>query len=150
MLCSGMKQTAKTTKKQVQARFKPGQSGNPKGRPQGSRNKVTLACSELLDGEAEKLTRKCVEKALEGDMQALRLCMDRIIPPRKDAPVTFEVPLMEAAGDAVPVIAAVFSALAAGHITPSEAQAVAGIVETFRRTIETSDLATRIDELENR
>ena len=144
-----MSQPVKTEKKQA-TRFKPGLSGNPKGRPQGSRNKVTLACSELLDGEAEKLTRKCVEKALEGDMQALRLCMDRVIPPRKDAPVTFEVPLMEAAGDAAPVIAAVFSALAAGHITPLEAQAVAGIVETFRRTVETSDLARRIDELENR
>lgn len=137
----------KTDKKQAH-RFQPGQSGNPSGRPAGSRNKATIACEELLEGEAEALTRKCIEKAKEGDMQALRLCMDRICPPRKDSPVAFEVPPMKDAGDAVEVMGAVFTALANGEITPNEAQAVAGVVETYRRTIETSELENRIAELE--
>jgi Family of unknown function (DUF5681) len=38
--------------------FKPGESGNPAGKPKGARNKVTLAIEALLDGEAEALTRK--------------------------------------------------------------------------------------------
>src|SRR4029077_7685570 len=41
----------------------PGQSGNPSGRPKGSRNRTTLAAEALLDGEAEQLTRKAIELA---------------------------------------------------------------------------------------
>lgn len=139
--------SAKTEKKQ-DTKFKPGQSGNPNGRPQGSRNKATLAMEALMESEADNITRKCIEKAKEGDMAAIRLCMDRLYPPRKDSPVTFELPPMETAADAVQVMGAVLVALASGEVTPSEAQAVAGIVETFRRTIETSEIEARIAELE--
>jgi Family of unknown function (DUF5681) len=75
-------------------RFKPGQSGNPKGRSQGSRNAATIAIEALLDGEAEALTRKAIELGLAGDMTALRLCLDRIVPPRKDRYVAFSLPAM--------------------------------------------------------
>ena len=54
-------------------RFK---KGNPGRRP-GSRNKATVAVEALLDGEAEKLTRKAIEMALAGDTVAMRLCLDR-------------------------------------------------------------------------
>jgi hypothetical protein len=55
----------------------------------------------LLDGQAEALTNKAVEMALAGDTAALRLCMYRILPPRKDRPVTFDLPASSSAGDAV-------------------------------------------------
>jgi hypothetical protein len=73
--------------------FGPGNCGKPKG----TRHKATLAAMALLDGEAESLSRKAVELALQGDTTALRLCLERIAPPRKDAPVTFDLPplLME-------------------------------------------------------
>jgi hypothetical protein len=74
------------------ARFRKGQSGNPSGRPRGARNKATLAVEALLDGEAEALTRKAIERALEGDTTALRLCLDRLLPPRKDRLVSFAMP----------------------------------------------------------
>jgi hypothetical protein len=79
--------------------FPPGQSGNPNGRPLGSRNKTTLAIESLLDGEAETLTRKAIELAKAGDLVALRLCLDRVCPPRKDRPVTFAMPTLETAAD---------------------------------------------------
>jgi hypothetical protein len=63
-----------------QGQFKPGQSGNPAGKPKATRNKATLAVETLLDGEAEELTRKAIELAIP----ALRICLDRILPPRKD------------------------------------------------------------------
>lgn len=143
-----MAEPAKSETKQ-DSKFKPGQSGNPKGRPQGSRNKATLAMEALLEADANAIAEKCIEKAKEGDMAAIRLCMDRLYPPRKDSPIFFEIPQMETAADAVRVMASVMAALASGDITPSEAQAVAGIVETFRRTIETSELEARISELES-
>ena len=74
-------------------------SGNP-GRPRGARHKATEAAQALLDGEAEALTRQAVTMALDGDATALRLCLERIAPPRKDAPVTFELPFMQSAADA--------------------------------------------------
>src|SRR5687768_16932362 len=77
-----------TAGKQRGRPFQKGQSGNPDGRPKGSRNATTLAVESLLDGEAEALTRKAVELAIAGDIAALRLCLDRVLPPRKDRPVT--------------------------------------------------------------
>jgi hypothetical protein len=67
-------------------RFRPGVSGNPRGRPPGSRNHATLAAAALLEGEAEAITRKAVELALAGDPVALRLCMERILPPLRERP----------------------------------------------------------------
>src|SRR5215469_6310208 len=81
-------------------RFQKGQSGNPKGRPPGVRNKATEAAEMLLDGEAEALTRRAVERALEGDATALRLCLERIIPPRRGRAVRLdEVGLVCSAAD---------------------------------------------------
>ena len=69
--------------------FEPGRSGNPGGRPRGSRNRSTQALEAILDGEAEALTRRAIEMALEGDGPAMRMCLDRLMPVRKDRPITF-------------------------------------------------------------
>jgi len=71
-------QAENTAAKQRGRPFEPGQSGNPKGRPKGSRNQATMIAEALLDGEAEAITRRLVDKALEGDTAALRLCFDRL------------------------------------------------------------------------
>jgi hypothetical protein len=65
---------------QETTRWRKGVSGNPAGKPKGARHKTTLAVQALLDGEAEALTRKCIELAKEGDTTALRLCMERLAP----------------------------------------------------------------------
>src|SRR5580704_6937267 len=83
-----------TAGKQRGTPFKAGRSGNPAGKPKGSRNAATLAMEALLDGESEALTRKAIELAKGGDMAALRLCLDRILPPRKDRPVSFALPVI--------------------------------------------------------
>ena len=67
----------------------------------GARHKATVAAEALLDGEAEALTRKAVEMALAGDGTALRLCLDRIIPPRRERPVRFKMPVLQSPADAV-------------------------------------------------
>ena len=70
------------------SKFKAGQSGNPGGRPKGALNKATLATQALLDGEAEALTRKAVELAKDGNPVALRLCLERLLPPGRIGPLT--------------------------------------------------------------
>jgi len=80
--------------------FMKGQSGNPAGKPKGARHRATLAAETLLDGEAEALTRKAIELALAGDPIALRLCLDRILPPRRERPLRFVLPKLRSAADA--------------------------------------------------
>jgi Family of unknown function (DUF5681) len=129
-------------------KFQKGESGNPNGRPVGSRNKTTVAVGSLLDGDAEALTGKAIEKAKEGDMAALRLCLDRIIPPRKDRPVTFEMPAVNSAKDVVDAIASLLGSVSKGEITPSEAGEVSKIFDVYVRALEVNDLAARIDAME--
>lgn len=128
---------------------RPFRPGNP-GKPKGIRHKVTQAVEALLDGEADKLTRKAVELALEGDTVALRLCLERICPPRKSRPVTLDLPEIKAAEDLVNGVAAVLKAMGAGEITPDEAATVAGVLELKRRAIETADIERRLAVLEER
>jgi hypothetical protein len=128
--------------------FEKGRSGNPGGRRQGSRNKATLAAAALLEGEAGALTRKAVDLALAGDPTALRLCLERLLPPCRERAVEFSLPPLDAApagaasGPSPAGVAlamnAVVSALANGEITPGEAERIAGVVETFVAAIATT------------
>lgn len=128
--------------------FEKGQSGNPAGRPAGSRNKATLAAEQVLDGEAAALTRKAVELALGGDALALRLCLDRIIAPRRDRPVELALPAIGKAADLARAMGAVAAAAAQGAVTPGEAAEFAQIVEIFVRAIEATDFERRLRMLE--
>ena len=129
--------------------FAKGQSGHPAGRPAGARNKKTLAAAVLLDGEAEALTRRAVELAFAGDPMALRLCIERILPPCRERAVKFALPPIESAADIAAAMKAVTAALAAGVITPGEAERIAAVVDTFVRVIETSDFERRLKIVED-
>jgi Family of unknown function (DUF5681) len=131
-------------------RFRKGQSGNPSGRPRGARNKATLAVEALLDGEAKSLTRKAIERALEGDTTALRLCLDRLLPPRKDRPVPFAMPAIEAAADAAKATGAIMAAVASGELAPAEASEIARLVEVYGKTLELSEFEARLRALEEK
>jgi hypothetical protein len=120
------------------------------GRPKGARNKATQAVLALLEGEAHALTRKAIEMALAGDGVALRLCLDRIAPPRKDIPVQFQLPRMKTAHDAAEGAGAVLGAVAVGELTPTEGTVVMALVDAFRRTLETTELEARLAALEVR
>jgi Family of unknown function (DUF5681) len=122
-------------------------SGNP-GKPKGSRHRATQAVEAMLEGQQEALTQAAIDKALEGDVTALRLCIDRIAPARKDTPVSFQLPEIDTAKDAANAGRTILKAVAAGEITPLEAATVMGLVEQFRRTLETTELEQRIIALE--
>lgn len=121
--------------------------GNP-GRPKGARHRTTQAVEQLLEGEAERLTRKAVELALEGDTTALRLCLERVAPPRKDHTVEFELPKMTRAEDAATASASVLAAVSSGDLSPAEGAHVMQLIETYRKVLETTELEARIEALE--
>ena len=128
--------------------FQKGQSGNPLGKPKGARHRVTVAAETLLEGEAEAITRKAIELAKGGDGPALRLCMDRILPARRDRPIFFNLPPLTKAADAVEANAALVAAVAAGKLTPSEAGDLSKLVEGYVRAVEATDILDRLAKLE--
>jgi Family of unknown function (DUF5681) len=91
--------------------FEKGRSGNPAGRPRGNRNRSTLAAQLLLQGEAEALTRKAVELALNGDPTALRLCLDRLIAPHRERLVPLTLPPMRKPADLAATMEAITAAV---------------------------------------
>ena len=121
--------------------------GNP-GRPKGARHKVTLAVADLIDGQAEAITQKAVEMALQGDTTALRLCLERIAPSRKDSTISFDLPPMKNASDAAASAREILIAVSMGELTPLEGAAVMNLVEGFKRILELSEYEGRIKALE--
>jgi hypothetical protein len=139
-----------TASKQRGQPFRKGQSGNPRGRPSGVRNAATVLAEQLLDGEAEALIRKAVEKAKKGDMAALRLCIERILPPRRERPVTFKLPELASANDASKAMAAITAAVAGGGLTPAEAGELSRLVETYVKALEVTEIELRLQALEDK
>ncbi len=130
--------------------FKKGQSGNPDGKAKGTRNRTTVIAQRLFDGEVEALVRKVVELALEGDLTCLRICLERLVPPKKDAPIEIDLPDIAAIADIPKLFAVMTAKLREGGITPSEARAVIDLAEGTRKSLEVAELEQRIGALEEK
>lgn len=129
--------------------FKPGNPGGP-GRPSGSRNKATVILDRIAEGEGGEVLQAVLSSAKGGDMVAARIILDRVWPARKSRPVCLSLPEIKTAADVVSALGAVADAVGVGDISPDEGAAVASILETKRRAIETTELETRITALEKR
>ena len=126
-------------------KFEPGNAGKPRG----ARHKAARAVEQLLEGEAEALTRRAIEAALNGDSAALKLCLERLAPARRGStvkldlggPVRSLVDLQRATGMLV-------DALAAGEVSTVEAADIAALFDKVGAAIERRDLEERVMELE--
>jgi hypothetical protein len=133
----------------AKTRGRPFKQGNP-GRPKGARHKATIAAEHLLDGEAEALTRKAIDMALAGDTTALRLCLERVVAPRRERAVRFTLPPLQSPGDASAAMAAITAGVAAADITPGEAAELTKLVEGYVRALEASDFDQRLRAIEGK
>lgn len=136
-------------KNAANSRGKPFEPGNP-GKPKGARHKTTLLAERLMQADAEAVVKAVLDSAKEGDMTAARIILDRIAPARRDNPVSFELPKIESASDAVAAQSAILSAVANGEITPGEAAEVSKLIDNFVRTIELTEIDERLKRLEGR
>ncbi|MAO93816.1 MAG: hypothetical protein CMM78_04775 [Rhodospirillaceae bacterium] len=127
--------------------FAPGNKAGA-GRPAGSRNNATKAMDAMLDGEAEAITRIAIEKAMEGDMTAIKLVFDRVCPAPKSRRVNIALPDTSDAAGIECAHAAVIQAVADGEISPDEGTALAGMLEARRKAVETHDFARRLAMIE--
>ena len=131
-------------------RGKPFQTGNKygRGRPPGSRNKFTRALQEALESHAETLMKKCVFLALQGNTTAMRLCMERLIPARRQRVLQFSLPSIKTVVELSAACEAVVRGVSRGLLTASEGQAFTMMLDARRRMIETEELEARLRALE--
>jgi hypothetical protein len=126
--------------------FVKGQVANPKGRPRGIPDRRTKY-RELIEPHLPALVDKCVTMALGGDVQALRLCLERVFPAMKPGDEHVE---LAPEGSSYPSEQArvVVDALLSGRITPASASALMMVIVGQVRVIEVDELMRRIDALE--
>ena len=105
--------------------------------------------SQLAD-DAAAIGRKAIEMAKAGDLTAIRLCMDRLAPARKDEPVAFELPPIEKPADCVAATASIVAAVAAGELTPTQAAELSKVIDVYVRALDSKGFDERLTKLENR
>jgi Family of unknown function (DUF5681) len=128
--------------------FHKGESGNPAGRPRGARNRTTVLMQSLLEANAEAIARKAIDLATGGDLAAIRICFDRLVPARKDDAVALELPPLKSAADSVNAAATIVDAVGAGELTPSQAAELAKVVDIYVRALATQGFEERLTKLE--
>jgi len=119
-----------------------------RGRPRGSRNKASSAGQDLLDKYAQHVVGKCIDLALKGDRSALRICMDRISPARRDACFRMSLPPVRTAQDLDQAAEKLTQGIRRGKIAPAEGEKMMNIFEMRSRIIQTAQWESRIDKLE--
>lgn len=130
--------------------FKAGQSGNLKGRPRGTRNVAWAALDAIGEKNAVDILKAAIEAAKKGDMRAADTILRRVWPERKGRPVSLDLPEIVDSAGVVKALSAIVRAVCAGRVTTDEAQALAGLIESQRRAIETGELEARIAALEGK
>lgn len=126
-------------------KFKKGQSGNPAGKPRGAKDKRT-ALRALFEPHAELLVSKVVELALAGDTTALRICIDRIVPPLRSQELPAALGSLD--GTLADQGRTILEAVSKGRLAPGDALTLMQAVSAQVHLIETTELEQRILELE--
>lgn len=129
--------------------FKKGTSGNPAGKPKGAKDRRT-ELRELLKPHAGKLMKKAVDLALAGDTTALRICIDRLIPPVRENRLSIALPEVKDVAGCAAAQAAVLHAVSIGELLPGEAEALSSLIEHQRRGLESSDHEARMRAIEEK
>ena len=133
-------------------RGRPFEVGNKygQGRPRGSRNKTSHSLQQLLQTHGESLVRRCMVEALKGNVQAIRLCLERILPPCRERTVRMPAHPIDTAQEVSAAVARIWKLVSAGWYTPSEAETLINLLERQRRMIEAADFEQRLERIEER
>lgn len=133
-------------------RGKPFEPGNRqgKGRPRGSRNKQTLLFQGAIDEYGPMIIRKTLKMAMEGDRTAIKLTMERLVPPAQHDRIDLHLPPVRCSADLTKVSAAVIRAAGRGELTIEQAKGVGEMLQIHGRLIEKQDFEHRIVALEQR
>lgn len=129
--------------------FQKGKSGNPKGRPIGALNKTNRMVQELILAKAGEIIQKVIETALGGDLTAAKICIERISAPRRDAPITFTMPVIKSPDDVFPAQVSVLEQVAVGELTPSEGNTICSMIGNIGINAKVEELIQRLETMES-
>jgi len=130
-------------------RFPKGTSGNPAGRPRGSRNKATILMEQLIEQHGADLLRKEFALAKKGDRYARRFCLTQLYPAGKERPVELDLPSVAKLEGLVEALSRVVEAMAAGQISPSAAAQYTTLLKLQHEVMTHADFESRIEALEH-
>lgn len=129
-------------------RFKIGNQQG-KGRPKGSRNRVSLAAENIFENEAGTIARRAVDMALSGDRAMIKLVIERCVPVKKSVPVRLpDLPAINSVADGPKLTAFVLDAIASGKISPVVGETISRSCERHLKALQVGDLEARLEELE--
>ena len=132
-------------------RGRPFEPGNKfgRGRPKGSRNRKVTPAVQLLKQYEPDLTRRLIGMALQGNAQALRICMERLVPAPHDACVPITLPKIKSAGDVATAAEQITRGMGRGNLSPSEGEKMMSVLESQSRVIENAEIERRLEKLED-
>lgn len=131
------------------AKYQKGHSGNPSGKKPGTLNKRTKL-SHILDSHGEMLINKTIEMALDGDAQALRLCIERLMPKVTSQFVQFDIGEIDIENtDKLSAIGRkIVKSITQGELTLEDAQKLFVILDKQRLLVEFTDLVSKVEKIE--
>lgn len=138
-----------TGKIQGSSKFKRGQSGNPNGKPKGAKNKSTLAAEAFLEGSLERICRRIEDEAINGNMQAAKMVLERFLPPRKDRLIRLDLPEIKTYEDILSASTLIISAICKGEISPYEGEALSKTIDLHSKILEANEHECRLQALES-
>jgi len=138
---------SKTDKQSKPWQFSKGQSGNPNGKPKGTQHKATQLAQQLFKGEAENIIRKIIELALDGDMAALKICIDRICPPLKAQSQSIHIDYVKNQ-DLTNTAKQILEQVTQGNIPPDIGMQLINSIITITKTKEIEDIHKRIEAIQ--
>ena len=130
-------------------RFAKGNPGGP-GRPRGAVRGATLALDQIGAEASGDLIKVAVDLARAGNIEALKLVLNRVWPMRAGRPLEIEAPPVRALADLVPAATAIADAVLQGEMTPSEGREVSALLNMQCRLIEVADIEQRLKALEEK
>jgi len=135
-------------KMQASGKFQKGRSGNPNGKAKGTKNRATIAAEQLLQSNLDNICLRLTEEALTGNMLAIKLVLDRVLPSRRDRAIDIKLPKLQTIEDALKTMTTIIEAMGNGKITPSEGESMSRVIDAFLKVIQGCELEKRVSALE--
>lgn len=126
--------------------FQPGHK-HATGRKQGSRNNATLATVNMIEGERDAITRKCIDLALAGSVPMLKCVLERLVPVAKHPKVNLSLPSIDSLDDIPKVTKVILANVCSGHLSIEDGSKLSSVVADLTKHFLNVNLSNDVREV---